>query len=151
MKLLKLRWILAVAVWLLTHKIQGAFIGYFVGWMLERLQTRMRNGAQSAQSRGRSQSKRNAQGYSRDEGQYQRTYQPHHQTEMVDTVEASYRILGVKPTATDDELHQAYRRLALLYHPDRVQTRDEASRQQAERMFQLINEARDRIWRLRGM
>lgn len=151
MRLLKLRWILAVAAWLLTRNIRGAFLGFFVGWVIERSLSRMRSTAQSAQTKGRSQSKRNTQGYTRSEGQYQRTYRPHHQTELGDPLETSYRILGVKPTATNEELRQAYRRLALLYHPDHIAARDEAQRLQAERMFQLINEARDRIWKHRNM
>jgi curved DNA-binding protein CbpA len=30
-----------------------------------------------------------------------------------------YRVLGVPPTATSEELHDAYRRLIKLHHPDR--------------------------------
>ena len=149
--MLSLRWILAIVGLILMRNIRGGFIGYFVGWMLERTFPRLRRSKKSAQAKGQSRTKRNAQGYSRDEGQYQRSYTPNHSTSWVDSVEESYRILGVKSTATNDELRQAYRRLALLYHPDRIQTRDEASRLQAEKMFQLINEARDRIWKLRGI
>lgn len=34
-------------------------------------------------------------------------------------VDDPYKVLGVSPNATDDEIKQAYRRLAKLYHPDR--------------------------------
>lgn len=47
-----------------------------------------------------------------------------------------YNTLGVQPTATEEELKKAYRKLALLYHPDRNQG-DKA----AEEKFKEINEA----------
>ncbi len=37
-----------------------------------------------------------------------------------DGLEKSYRTLGVKPEATDDEVKRAWRRLAALHHPDKV-------------------------------
>ena len=51
-----------------------------------------------------------------------------------------YKVLGVSPDATDDEIKQAYRRLAKKYHPD-LNPGDEAA---AEKM-QQINAAYEQI------
>lgn len=48
-----------------------------------------------------------------------------------------YETLGVEPTATEDEIRAAYRRLARKYHPD-VSTEPDR-----EAMIRAINEARD--------
>ena len=49
-----------------------------------------------------------------------------------------YEILGVKRDATDEDLRVAWRRLALLYHPDR---HPEEEREQATQIFQRIASA----------
>jgi curved DNA-binding protein CbpA len=48
-----------------------------------------------------------------------------------------YQILGVTPTATASDIKRAYRKLALIYHPDR--NPDPA----AEQFFKEVNEAYD--------
>ena len=51
-----------------------------------------------------------------------------------------YKILGVSPDASDDEIKRAYRKLAMKYHPDRNPGDEEAARKMQE-----VNEAYDRI------
>ena len=67
------------------------------------------------------------------------------------TLQEAYRTLGIRETATDDEVRQAYRELALRYHPDRVASQGEAARAEAEKKFREITEARDIIFRARGL
>ena len=51
-----------------------------------------------------------------------------------------YKILGVSPDATDDEIKQAYRRLAKQYHPDR-----NPGDEYAAKKMQQINAAYEQI------
>lgn len=55
-------------------------------------------------------------------------------------IENSYRILGVSPSASDDEVKTAYRRLAKKYHPDANPGDETAARRMAE-----VNAAYDEI------
>ena len=68
-----------------------------------------------------------------------------------DDLESAYQVLGVSPTASDDEVKKAYRRLALEHHPDKVAALGEDVRRAAEAKFQKINEAKERIWKARGL
>lgn len=63
----------------------------------------------------------------------------------------AYTALEIEPTATDDEVKKAYRRMAMKYHPDKVANAGEAVRQQATEKFRAINEAYEHIKSLRGM
>lgn len=67
------------------------------------------------------------------------------------SLEEAYKVLGVSPDATDDEVRKAYRKLALQHHPDRVATLGEDIRKAAEQKLQKINEAKERIYKERGM
>ena len=64
--------------------------------------------------------------------------------------EASAYVCG-SPEATDDGVRAAYRKLALKHHPDRVAALGEDIRRAAEKKLQEINEAKERIYKARGM
>lgn len=68
-----------------------------------------------------------------------------------DSLDDAYKVLGVSPSATDDEVRRAYRKLALQHHPDRVAALGEDIRRAAEKKFQKINEAKERIYKARGI
>ena len=68
-----------------------------------------------------------------------------------DDLASAYQVLGVSPDASDDEVKRAYRRLALEHHPDKVAALGEDIRKAAEKKFQEINAAKDRIWKARGL
>lgn len=60
-----------------------------------------------------------------------------------------YKVLGVSPTATDEEIKAAYRSLARRYHPDNYPNDPDAAKHAAERMKE-INAAYDAITAMRA-
>ena len=54
-----------------------------------------------------------------------------------------YSVLGVSPSASDEEVKKAYRELARKYHPDNYQNNPLADL--AEEKMKEINEAYDQI------
>jgi len=62
----------------------------------------------------------------------------------------AYRILGVTPEASNDQIRSAYRKLAAQHHPDTVANLGEEFTKVAEEKFKLINEAYGEIRTQRG-
>ena len=67
------------------------------------------------------------------------------------SLEEAYKVLEIESTATNDEVRAAYRRLALKHHPDKVATLGEDIKKAAEEKFQNINNAKEQIYKARGM
>lgn len=63
----------------------------------------------------------------------------------------NYKILGIDPSATDDEVKKAYRKMAVKYHPDKVATLGEDVQKAAEEKFKAVAQAYDAICRERGI
>jgi len=63
----------------------------------------------------------------------------------------AYTVLEIEPTATDDEVKKAYRRMALKYHPDKVTGAGEEVVKNATEKFRAVNEAYEAIKTARGI
>jgi DnaJ like chaperone protein len=64
---------------------------------------------------------------------------------------AAYEVLEIPPTATDDEVKKAYRRMAMKYHPDKVAQLGEEVQKAATEKFKKVQEAYETIQKKRGM
>ena len=65
--------------------------------------------------------------------------------------DSAYTVLEISPSATDDEVRSAYRRMAMKYHPDRVVTLGPEVQKAAEEKFKKIQEAYATIKKQRGI
>jgi len=70
---------------------------------------------------------------------------------FVPDTQAAYRILEIDPSAPDEEVKKAYRKMAVKYHPDKVSYLGEEYQKAAKEKFQKIQEAYDQIRKERGM
>jgi len=67
------------------------------------------------------------------------------QAMFVPNTEADFKILEINPSATNDEVKKAYRRMAMKYHPDKVSHLGEDFQKAAHEKFQSVNKAYENI------
>ena len=70
---------------------------------------------------------------------------------FVEAADNAYKILEIPKSASDDEVKQAYRKMAKKYHPDRVVTENEAIKKGAEEKFKEVQKAYETIQKERGI
>ena len=63
----------------------------------------------------------------------------------------NYKILEIDPSASNDEVKKAYRKMAIKYHPDKVATLGEDVQKAAEEKFKAVNQAYEAICKERGI
>ena len=69
----------------------------------------------------------------------------------INATDNAYKILGIDPNASDEDVKKAYREMAKKNHPDLVSNLGEDVRQAAEKKFQEINQAYETIKKQRGL
>ena len=70
---------------------------------------------------------------------------------FIKETDSAYKILGIAPYATDEDVKKAYREMAKKNHPDLVSNLGDEVRQAAEKKFQEINAAYETIKKQRGL
>jgi DnaJ like chaperone protein len=70
---------------------------------------------------------------------------------FVKSADTAYKILEIEKTATEDQIKKAYRTMAKKYHPDRVNTENEAIKKGAEEKFKEVQKAYETIQKERGL
>ncbi|MEJ1221629.1 TerB family tellurite resistance protein [Sediminicola sp. 1XM1-17] len=70
---------------------------------------------------------------------------------FIKSADTAYKILEIERSATDEEVKKAYRTMAKKYHPDRVNTENEAIKSGAEEKFKEVQKAYETIQKERGL
>jgi len=70
---------------------------------------------------------------------------------FIPETDSSYKILEIEPSATDEEVKKAYRKIAVKYHPDKVSHLGDDIRKSADEKFAMVNEAYNKIKKERNL
>ncbi len=70
---------------------------------------------------------------------------------FIKSADMAYKILEIEKSATDGQVKKAYRNMAKKYHPDRVNTENEAIKKGAEEKFKKVQTAYETIQKERGL
>jgi len=73
------------------------------------------------------------------------------QAMFVKDTNSAYKILEIEPTATDDEVKNAFRRMARKYHPDKLRDLGEEHVKKAQEKFVKVTESYEAIKKKRGI
>jgi DnaJ like chaperone protein len=65
--------------------------------------------------------------------------------------ESAYKILEIEPSAADDEVKKAHRKMAMKYHPDKVRGLGEQHEKSAQEKFIKVQEAYEQIKKERSI
>lgn len=66
------------------------------------------------------------------------------------SIEEAYKVLEITPSATDEEVKKAYKKLAIKHHPDKVESLGDDVKKAAEEKFKSIAAAYETIRKERG-
>jgi len=70
---------------------------------------------------------------------------------FIPETDSAYKILEIDPSASNEEVKKAYRKMAMKYHPDKVSHLGDDFRKTADEKFKKVNEAYEKIKRERNM
>ncbi len=70
---------------------------------------------------------------------------------FIPETDSSYKILEIEPTASNEEVKKAYRKMAMKYHPDKVSHLGDDFKRTAHEKFSKVNEAYDKIKKERNL
>ncbi len=149
MYIFSLKWTFALlGFWIMG--IRGFIGGYLLGWLMDSLLSSSRSHIHFTTDE--EEARKAFQRYQQYQRDQQRQYSQYHQSpEPSNRLSSAYDSLGISPNASDEEVRQAYRNMAMRFHPDRMANSSEMERRQAEHLFKKATEARDRIFTARGM